>query len=300
MSTILLTGSSGFIGQALVRRLMAEGHRLRLPLRSPPDGHLPGAETFHFDGLEAPTNWTEPLHGVDIVIHCAGRVPAMDESPMDMIDEYRRCNVDGTVRLASNAAHAGARRFVFVSAIAVCGEHSLPGQPFSVTSEPAPASSYAISKLEAERALFALTASSSMEIVIVRPPLVYGPGVKGVFLRLMEWLDRGKSLPLAGLDNRHALVSRSNLVDLLVRCTHHPAAAGHILHASDGRDLGVTDLLERLGNALGKPPRFYRLPGWLLKSSASLSGRGVLIDRLRPPLEIDIGHDPPAQLGSAL
>jgi len=284
MSKILLTGSSGFIGQALARRLLAEGHRLRLPVRSPLPWQSENAIVFDFDGLEAPTDWSAALVGIDVVVHCAGLTAS------DQLAEYRRCNVEGSVRLASQAARAGARRFIFVSTVEVCGEQSQPGQPFSIESVPAPVSPYAISKLEAERALFALTASSSMEITIIRPPPVYGPGVKGDFHALMQWIDRGKPLPLADVKNQRSMISRSNLVDFLTKCLHHPAAAGHILHVSDGKDLTISALVSRLGEALEKPLRLTHMPAWLLRNRARLSGRYALIQRLKTPMQIDIEH----------
>ena len=290
MSKILLVGSSGFIGQALARRLLAEGHRLKLPVRSPLSWQSDNAMVFDFNGLEAPTNWPAALVGIDVVVHCAGRPYSIVEPASDSLAEYRRCNVEGSVRLASQAARAGAKRFLFVSTVEVCGEQSQPGQPFSVESAPAPVSPYAISKLEAERALFALTASSNMEVVIVRPPLVYGPGVKGDFHALMQWIERGKPLPLADAKNQRSMISRSNLVDFLTKCLHHPAAAGHILHVSDGKDLTISALVSRLGEALEKPLRLTHMPAWLLRNRARLSGRYALIQRLKPPMQIDIEH----------
>ena len=291
MSKILLTGPSGFIGQALAWRLTSEGHQLRLAIRSPLPWQPDETNVFHFQGLEAPTNWMDALSGIEVLVHCAGRAQVVNESAANPLAAYRRCNVDGVVRLASQAARAGVRRFVFLSTIKVCGEQSLPGQPFSIDSVPAPASPYAISKHEAELALFSLTASSGMEIVIVRPPLVYGPGVKGNFLRMMAWIARGRPLPLAGGSYcKRSLVSRSNLVDLLARCVHHPAAGGHILHVSDGEDLTVSDLFRRLGAALGKPARLIRVPGCLLKGGLTLLGRRKMFDQLYTPLEVNISH----------
>ncbi|MCL1861198.1 MAG: NAD-dependent epimerase/dehydratase family protein [Proteobacteria bacterium] len=290
MSKILLTGSSGFIGQALARRLIAEGHQLRLPVRSPLSWEPGNSVVFPFEGLEATTDWTAALVGVDLVIHCAARPHIMNETTPDPLAEYRRCNVEGSVRLASQAARAGARRFVFVSTVEVCGEQTQPDQPFSVESTPAPASPYAISKLEAERTLFALTASSNMEVVIVRPPPVYGPGVKGDFHALMRWINRGRPLPLADAESRRSMISRSNLIDFLTKCAHHPAAAGHILHVSDGKDLTVSALVSKLGEALERPPQLTRMPAWLLRSRARLSSQYALIERLRLPMQVDIEH----------
>lgn len=289
MSKILLTGSSGFIGRALAQRLLAEGHRLKLPVRSKLSWESDNAQTFHFDGLESSTDWSAALVGVDVVVHCAARLPAMNETVADPLAEYRRCNVNASVRLASQAARAGARRFVFVSTVEVCGEETPPGQPFSVESVPAPASFYAISKLEAERALFALTASSSMEAVIIRAPLVYGPGVKGDFHALMRLLDSGKPLPLADAKNRRSMISRSNLVDALTLCLRHPAVAGHILHVSDGEDLSVAALLSKIGEALGKPPQLSHKPAWPLIKRIP-SEHQALIKRLKINMQVDIEH----------
>ncbi|MDR0565291.1 MAG: NAD-dependent epimerase/dehydratase family protein [Azoarcus sp.] len=285
MSKILLTGSSGFVGQALARRLVAEGHHLRLPVRSELLWQSENAETFHFEGLETPMNWMDALGGVRTVIHCACRPYFENDPAADPQAEYRRCNVDGTVRLASQAARSGVRRFVFVSTAEVCGTRSRPGYPFSVESAPAPASLFAVSKLEAERALSSLTASSRMEIVIVRPAPVYGPGVTGDFLVLMRWLDHGKALPLLEDDCFRSRVSRSNLVDLLTCCVSHPAAGGHILYVSDGEDLTGADFVRRLGDALGKPAKLSRKPLWM-----SFRGKRAFIERLKTPMQVDIEH----------
>ncbi|MDR3213192.1 MAG: NAD-dependent epimerase/dehydratase family protein [Azoarcus sp.] len=289
MSAVLLTGGSGFIGQALAARLAAQGHRLRLALRSPPQQALPG-EVFRFAGLNGDTDWSAALAGIEGVIHCAGRAHVMKESAADPLDVFRRCNVDGSLRLARQAARAGVRRFVFVSTAKVWGGRTLPGQPFTVDSAPDPDDAYARSKLEAERALRALAADGSMEVVIVRPPLVYGPGVKANFLRLMQWLDRGWPLPLAAAHNQRSLIARDNLVDLLARCLDHPAAANQVLPVSDGEDLPVAELLRRLGNALGKPARLFHVPIRLLRIGATLFGQQAMADRLCAPLQVDDGH----------
>jgi nucleoside-diphosphate-sugar epimerase len=291
MSKILLTGSSGFIGQALARRLLAEGHRLRLPVRSSLPWQSDNAVVFPFEGLEANTDWTEALAGVDVVVHCAAQPYIPNEDTNAAIVRYRRCNVEGSVRLASQAARAGVRRFVLVSTIEVCGEQSPPGQPFSVECAPAPVGPYAVSKFETECALFALTASSSMEAVIVRSPLCYGPGVKGDIHALMQWIDSGRSLPLLNTESRRSMISRSNLVDALTQCVNHPAVAGHILHVSDGEDLTVADLLFRLGEAMEKPPKIIRpnyMPARLFRSRAS--GRFALAERLKVCMQVDIEH----------
>ncbi|MDR1063399.1 MAG: SDR family oxidoreductase [Azoarcus sp.] len=307
MSMILLTGASGFIGRALAARLLADGHRLRLALRSSPPEDLPGASIFHFTSLDGGTDWSGALAGIETVVHCAGRAHIMKETAADPLGEFRRCNVDGSARLAGQAARANVRRFVFVSTAKVWGEQTPPGQPFTADTVPAPVDPYAVSKLEAERAVAASGADSGMETVIVRPPLVYGPGVKANFLRLMQWIARGRPMPLVDTGSRRSLVARGNLVDLLAHCVDHPLAANQILPVSDGEDLPMPALLRQLGEALGKPARTIRVPAWLLKGGARLLGRQAMADRLYASLQIDIGHtrrlldwSPPLSIGEAL
>ncbi|MDR2689778.1 MAG: NAD-dependent epimerase/dehydratase family protein [Azoarcus sp.] len=290
MSSILLTGASGFIGGALATRLAADGHRLRLATRMPLSSQPAGCEVFYFNGLGFDIDWTEALDGIEIVVHCAAQAHVIARSAVDSLDEIRHINVDPTINLARQSIRAGVRRFVFMSSAKVFGEQSPPGHPFTVDSPPAPTHLYAISKYEAERALFALTASSEIQVVIVRPPLVYGPGVKANFLRMIQWLDRGLPLPLALIDNRRSLVALDNLVDLLARAIPHPAATHQILLASDDEDLSTPELLTRLGAAMGRAPRLLPVPTWLLRCSASLLGRYADIQRLCASLQVDISH----------
>ncbi|GHT80820.1 UDP-glucose 4-epimerase [Betaproteobacteria bacterium] len=308
MSSIFLTGASGFIGQALATRLASAGHHLRLAARSPlPYQIPPGADTFYFTDLDTHTDWSEGLADIDVVIHCAARVHVMKETAADPLSAFLRSNVEATTRLARHAARAHVKRFIYLSTVKVFGEQSPPDRPFTVDTPPAPTDPYAISKLEAERALFALTASCNMQFVIIRPPLVYGPGVGANFLRLMYWLDRGLPLPLSAVDNRRSLVALDNLVDLITRAVHYPGAANQILLASDGEDLSTPQLLVRLGRAMGREPRLLPVPGWLLRASAGLMGRYAEAQRLCHSLQVDIGHtcrllnwSPPVSVDAAL
>jgi UDP-glucose 4-epimerase len=290
MSSILLTGASGFIGRALAARLASDGHHLRLVTRSPLPFRCPGAEVLHFTDLDTHTDWSEAVADIDTVIHCAARVHVVKETAVDPSSAFQRSNVEATVRLARQAARAGVKRFTFMSTAKVLGERSQPGHPFSVDTPPAPTEPYAVSKFEAERALSALTASSPMQFTIIRPPLVYGPSVGANFLRLMHWLDRGLPLPLSVNDSRRSMIALANLVDLIVRTLEHPGAANQILLASDGEDLSVPQLLVRLGRAMGRPPKLLPMPGWLLRASASLLGRYSEARRLCTPFQLDIGH----------
>jgi UDP-glucose 4-epimerase len=232
------------------------------------------------------TNWNAAVSGADAVIHMAARVHVMRDTDPFSEQAFRRVNVEGTVNLARQASEAGARRFVFVSSIKVNGENTTPGRPFRAEDRPDPKDSYGVSKLEAEDGLRALGATR-MEVVVVRPPLVYGPNVGANFLAMMRWLNRGIPLPFGGLSNSRSLIAVDNLADLLLTCARHPQAAGRTLLASDGEDLSTTDLLTRLGRALGRPARLIAVPPDILRRAATLLRKQSLYARLCGSLQID-------------
>ncbi|MTI93171.1 NAD-dependent epimerase/dehydratase family protein [Stutzerimonas stutzeri] len=241
---ILLTGSSGFVGSALAQALAERPlGELVLPVRSVVEGRPAIGE------IGAATDWSALLDGVEVVVHCAARVHVMRETDADPLAAFRAVNVQGTLRLAESAAAAGVRRFIFLSSVKVHGEAS-GERPFRASDPPAPADAYGLSKLEAEQGLRELSARTGMELVIIRPPLVYGPGVKANFRSMMRWLARGVPLPLGAIHNRRSLVALDNLVDLIRSCITHPQAAGQIFLVSDGEDLSTSELLRRLGRAL--------------------------------------------------
>lgn len=214
----------------------------------------------------------------------------MRERAADPLAEFRAVNVGGTLALARQAAAAGVRRFVFVSSIKVNGEATTPGKAFSPEDTPLPADPYGISKLEAEQGLRQLASVTPMELTIVRPPLVYGPGVKANFEAMMRWLKRGVPLPLGAIDNRRTMIALDNLVDLLVACIEHPSARDQIFLAGDGEDLSTTDLLRRLAAALGVPARLFPVPGWILEAAANLVGKPSVAKRLCGNLQVDISE----------
>lgn len=308
---ILITGASGFVGRALVQHLSAlPGHRVRAAVRDTARLPAPPARvTLTTVGDLAPhTDWQAALEQVDAVIHCAARVHVMNETAVDPLAEFRRVNVDGTMNLARQAQRAGVRRFVFISSIKVNGEQTAPGEPFTADDTPSPADPYGISKLEAERALLALESQGGMEVVIVRPVLVYGPGVKANFLNMIRWMDKGVPLPLGGiLDNRRSIVALDNLVDLIGTCLTHPGAAGQIFLASDGEDLSTTALLRRVAQALDKRPMLLPVPAALLTLAARMLGKPGIAQRLCGSLQVDIeknrrrlGWTPPVETDEAL
>jgi nucleoside-diphosphate-sugar epimerase len=304
---IFVTGATGFVGRALCASLR-DRVLLRIAVRDRETGNwADGVDTVHAS-LSADQDWSGALAEVSVVIHCAARVHVMNDEANDPLAEFRRVNVKGTLRLARQAAEAGVRRFLFVSSIKVNGEHSLPGHPFTADQPPAPGDPYGVSKCEAEAGLRALSQESGMEVVIIRPPLVYGPGVKANFLAMMRWLWRGVPLPLGGItENRRSLVFLDNLIDLIVTCIDHPAAANQTFLVSDDEDLSTAALLRRMATALGRPARLIPVPVGLIALGAKVIGRPGIAQRLCGSLQVDIGKtkallgwSPPVSLDEGL
>jgi nucleoside-diphosphate-sugar epimerase len=215
--------------------------------------------------------------------------------------------VDGTLNLARQAAERGVQRFIFLSSVKVNGEQTLSGKQFAAQDKAVPVDAYAISKWEAEQGLLKIAQESRMEVVIIRPPLVYGPGVKANFLAMMRWLHKGLPLPLGAIQNKRSFVALDNLVDLVVTCLDHPAAANQVFLAGDGEDLSTPELLRRLGLALGSPARLLPVPVPLLKSGAALLGKSDMAQRLCGSLQVDIskartllGWSPPISVDEGL
>lgn len=305
---VLVTGASGLVGRAVISRLSRNPDiTLRAAYRALPE-HLPaGVSATQTGDLGDHTEWGDAVRDIDVVIHCAARVHVMRDTETDPLSAFRRANVDGTLHLARSAVAAGCRRFIFVSSIKVNGESSAPGHPITEAMQPAPVDAYGQSKLEAENALFALAAETGLEVVVIRPPLVYGPGVKANFLAMMRAIYRGTPLPLGSIDNRRSLVAVDNLADLIALCTGHPAAANEVFLAGDGEDVSSTELLRRVGKALGKPARLLPVPLSLIMSAARLLGRKPEADRLCGTLQVDIhkartvlGWAPPLSLDEGL
>jgi nucleoside-diphosphate-sugar epimerase len=287
--TTLVTGANGFIGAALCSRLRREGVSVRRAVRLLRAEEQNG-ETACIGEISSQTDWSTALEGVERVVHLAARVHVMNDRSRDPLAEFRQVNVEGSINLARQAAAAGVRRFVFLSSIKVNGESTSIGHPFSADDTPAPEDPYGISKHEAEQALKVIAEQSGMELVIIRPPLVYGPGVKANFEVMMRCLERGFPLPLGAIThNRRSLVALENLVDLIVTCLEHPNAANQVFLVSDGEDLSTAELLSRLGESLGKPARLFRVPIGLLGLSATLLNRPGIYQRICGSLQLDIG-----------
>ncbi len=286
---VLVTGAGGFIGQAVCAELRIRGHQVIGALRQR-DGARESASVQYvgMGHMDESTDWSSVVQGVDCVVHLAARVHLMNDTAQDPLAEFRRFNVDLTMNLARQAAAAGVRRFVFVSSVKVNGENTPFGQPFTAEDIPFPTDPYGVSKLEAEQLLKKLAKSSGMEVVIVRPVLVYGPGVRANFYQMMDWLKKGVPLPLKALDNQRSLVAIDNLVDMIVTCLSHPAAANQTFLVSDGEDLTVSELMERTSFALGRRARLLMMPIILLKFVGRVFGKQAVIHRLCEPLQVDI------------
>lgn len=285
---IVLTGASGFVGRCLLNKLLEAEHKVTAVLRRQVDGVDPRTSVQVIDDFARSLNWGTLLNGQEIAVHCAARVHVMDEMSSDPLTEFRQVNVKGTLNLARQAAAAGVRRFIFISSIKVNGEGTTPNHPYKADDDSAPLDPYGVSKMEAELGLRALAAETGMEVVIIRPVLVYGPGVKANFLSMMRWLHKGVPLPFGAIHNRRSLVALDNLVDLIVTCLDHPGAANQAFLVSDGEDLSTSELLHRMGSALGKPARLLSVPSRLLETGAAMLGKKALSQRLCGSLQVDI------------
>ena len=294
------------MGKQLCAELFRQGQSARAVVRSEASQDE-NIETISIGEINGETDWAEALHDIKTVIHLAARVHFMSDNSANPLYEMHKVNVEGTYNLARQAADSGVQRFIFISSIKVNGESTPLGRPYTTEDRPAPIDPYGISKFEAEDALRQLADESGMEVVIIRPPLVYGPGVKANFYSMMRWLEKGVPLPLGAIHNKRSFVALDNLVDLIITCIDHPAAANQIFLAGDGEDLSTTELLQRLGNALGKPARLLAIPFWVLKAGAMLLGKRDIALRLCDSLQVDIskacdllGWQPPVSVDDAL
>lgn len=300
----MVTGSSGFVGKHLVGNLnMHNFYQVVCAGRT----HSKTSGGFLLFDLDSDFELASDLTTVDVVVHCAARVHIMSDKVCNPLEEYRRVNAKSTIRLARQAADAGVKRFIFLSSIKVNGEQTLKDKPFTPHVSSPPLDPYGLSKFEAEQELMAIAKETGMEVVVIRPPLVYGPGVKANFAAMMNLVSKGLPLPLGGINNRRSLVYIGNLVDLIVTCLSHPKAVNKVFLVSDDQDVSTSDLLRLMARAMNKPCRLLSVPeGWLLRLT-NLIGKPGIGERLCSSLQVDISQtktclewQPPYTLDDAL
>lgn len=289
MPKVLLTGATGFVGSSVLIKLLESNYTPVAVRRSKSEnGSLVGSEVV-IENIDSSTEWGDALRGCKTVIHCAARVHVMDEKSLDPLTAFREVNTFGTLNLARAAVKEGVKRFIFISSIKAVGECTRLGRPFKNTDEPNPADPYGISKFEAEEGLKQLAKTTGMEVVIIRPPLVYGPGVKGNFLSMLRLVSTGIPLPFGAIKhNLRSLVSIDNLVDLIVTCISHPNAANRVFLVSDDEDISTAELLRRLTLSFGKSRFMLPIPVFLYKVAGRLLGKSEIVDRLCGNLQVDI------------
>ncbi len=306
----LVTGATGFVGSALLAALRARtDSAARGAVRRRIEAARDPIETslIQVGEIGPDTDWSQALAGMQAVIHTAARVHVMRDASHDPLSAFRSVNVAGTAQVARQAAMAGVRRFVLLSSIKVNGEQTAPGHAFAADDPPHPRDPYAISKHEAEVGLRRIAADTGMQVVIIRPPLVYGPSVRANFAALLRAVAHGVPLPLGAIQNLRSLVALDNLVDFIIRCLEHPAAANETFAVCDGEDLSTPELVRRIAAAMNRPARLLPVPEALLKAGATLVGKRAAAERLCGNLQIDnrkacdlLGWRPPISVDEGL
>ena len=286
---VLVTGASGFLGSQLCFALQIKQHIH--PTACVRAGKSAICDSVvEIASISSETDWGEVLKGQDVVIHAAARAHIMRDEVLDPLTEYRKVNVDGTLSMARQASRVGVKRFVFVSSVKVNGEGTHRGLPFKSEDSPAPEDAYGLSKCEAEAGLLKLAAETGMEVVIIRPPLVYGPGVKANFASMVSWVRKGVPLPFGMVNNKRSLIASDNLVDFILLCadsSKSPKAANQVFLVSDGEDVSLAILLRKVAKAYGARARLFPVPVSFMRLAAKLLGRSDMADRLLGDLQVD-------------
>lgn len=284
---VLITGANGFIGRQLAQDMQQTPYQARLALRQLPQKNDASLDRVAVGAINAHTQWQQALSDCDVVIHTAARVHIMQETAENPLSLFRGVNVEGTLNLARQAVKAGVKRFIFISSIKVNGEWTTT-YPFTADDVPHPQDAYGLSKLEAEQQLLALAHETGLELVIIRPPLVYGPGAKGNFQRLVQSIQKGWPLPLKCIVNQRSFVYVNNLSNLIIKCIEHPKAVNRIFLVSDGEDLSTPELLKKISLALNKPVRLLPIPYYCLSGFLRLIRKKAMLQRLTASLQVDM------------
>lgn len=284
---ILLTGATGFVGNHLASNLMAQNYKVLAPVRSEASFVLSGVKKISGVDIAERSDWLPILKNIDIVIHTAARVHVMNDKNYDPLAEFRRVNTLATLNLAKQASQVGVKRFIFISSVKVNGEMTGLGKPFKPSDDFIPNDPYGLSKYEAEQGLLALAKETKMEVVIIRPPLVYGPGVRANFASMMKWVNKGIPLPFGTIHNKRSLVALDNLVSFIIHCIDHPKAVNEVFLISDDEDVSTTELLIKVAQSFGKKARLLPIPVSLMTFLAKLLGKGDVANRLFGSLQVD-------------
>jgi nucleoside-diphosphate-sugar epimerase len=288
MTKILITGATGFVGRALFKNLKSKKKYLaHLTARTNQEELFEGGKAFNIGEIDSNTNWNDALDRVDCIVHCAARAHTTENKQTDSLNAYRRINVDGTRNLAKQAVAIGIKRLIFLSSIKVHGEETIASKSFKYNDISQPEDAYGISKWEAEQALLEIFKQTGLEVVIIRPPLVYGEGVKGNFLRLLDIVYKQIPLPFAKINNLRSFIGLDNLIDLIICCFDHPKAGGKTFLISDGEDISTSDLIRKLSKFMDKSPRLFQAPQSIIKLIGCLFGKSLEVKRLFGSLQAD-------------
>lgn len=284
---ILVTGATGFIGRSLISGLVIKNFDIIATVRENCRILFSDIKQVNIASLSATTDWSIVLKDVNVVVHLAARVHVMNEITVDPLAEFRKVNTAGTLNLAQQAADTGVKKFIFLSSIKVNGEGTDSGLKFLSDDDYIPTDPYGLSKYEAEQGLLVLAKETGMEVVIIRPPLVYGPGVRANFASMMKWINKGVPLPLGTVHNLRSFVALDNLVSFIIHCIEHPLAANEIFLISDGEDISTTELLNKVAASFGKKAFLLPIPVSWMRIMAKLLGKGDVANRLFSSLQVD-------------
>lgn len=292
LNKILITGATGFLGKPLLSEIRKKySDNTVVPVLRKESSEFNRFDCLVVDGIGPLTDWDDKLVGIDCIIHCAARVHVMNDTVEDPLEAFREVNVQGTLALAKAAAKAGVKRFIFVSSIKVNGESTTDRVPYKSSDEPSPEDPYGISKAEAEKGLKLISDESGMEVVIIRPPLVYGPGVKANFAAMLKLASTGIPLPFGCINlNKRSMVYVENLISLIIACIENPNAANQTFLVSDDNDLSTKEFVKGLSNGLGKSGLMLPVPNVLFSIAGKMFGKSAVIDRLCGSLQVDISH----------
>ncbi|MDA9816928.1 NAD-dependent epimerase/dehydratase family protein [Alphaproteobacteria bacterium] len=284
---VLITGASGFLGKRLIEKISTDP-TLSLTGSTRRNNKLSSVSSLVFGNLDSNFDWSHILKNQEVVIHAAGKAHIMDNKTVTSYNEYKKVNLDGTLRLAQQASISGVKRFIFISTIKVNGEKTKKNKPFTELDKPNPVDGYSLSKWEAEKKLIEISTKSGMEFVIIRPSLIYGPGVKGNFGKIISLIKRGLPLPLGAINNKRSFIAIDNLIDLITVCIKHPKASNQLFLAADGKDLSTSQLIKELAMSANKNLFLIPIPVIFLKFIASILRKKTVIDRLNESLQVDI------------